>query len=572
MSRRQTVVAFAAWMLCGLMSLAVAGEPPLSAFANTSDVVIRLKNPKQTIEKAAAMAATTDEKVANMIRENAPFIGMLISNPALAGVDQEQDWLVVAQAKSDADPAVVFCIPATDAAIMQAALPEKMKKFARDGWVFYSEDAAAIEALQGSAPSDGGITSKIDSASKQLFDRGDFSVFLNIDHLTEVYKGEIESGSSELSQRLARRASILSMIPGMSADSGIEGGTEAGKVILKDTRAFTSALVITPNGLNFETLGQFKPGTATAQAMAGHPGDPLATISRLPEGAVLYVGLSGKLGAKAESGLATSASLAEPMDEQQQKLDELKQALASVTYKSFAAALGLGHREEGIVRLASITEATPTAQVRDFKQSASELMEVELTGQGIKQESEYKRDAETAAGRPVDVMTVTTTVDPDVNPFFGGILTKINLALFGPRGMEMRYSYWDDKILFALGGGPEAMEAAVKHVEATSGNGTEPFREGLLEQPNVLVMLDVKRIAYRALKAASEMEDLNLQIDPKVIGAEEPAPSFIGLTVGTEVDALRSKTQVPSGQLFRIAELYIYARMMQQQQRSRPRQ
>jgi hypothetical protein len=567
MSRKQSIAVLAAWFLCGCVSLAQAGDPPLSAFANDADVVIRLKNPKQTIEKAAAMAATAEEKLAAQVRDNAPFIGLLISNPALTGVDQEQDWLVVVHAKADADPAVIFCIPATDATAMQSALPEKMQKFARDGWVFYSEDKAAIQTLQSATPSSSAsIASEIDDAARQVFDRGDISVFLNVDHLTQVYKAQLDKGTDQLAQRLNRQAGILSMVPGADIGSSVDDGTSAGKDILKDTRAFTSATVITESGLNIETLGQFTAGTPTAQAMAGHPGDSLTTVSRLPEGAVLYVGLSSSLSAGVQNKLATSTSLAEPMDEQQQKLDELKKQLADVTYKSFAAAIGLGHREDGILRVASITEASPAGKIRDFSDAAADLMDVELAGQGIKQESDYVRDAETAGERAVDLLTVTTTVDPNVNPFFGSILTQITSGLFGPRGMEMRYSYWEDKFLFALGGGPEAMEAAVKTVDSSDPNGTETFREGLLEQPNVLVLLDVQRIAYRALKAASEMPELNLPIDPKIVGTEEPAPSFIGFTIGTEPDALRSKSQVPSRQLYRIVQLAIFAKMAQQRQ------
>ncbi|MFO1092652.1 MAG: hypothetical protein U0992_04955 [Planctomycetaceae bacterium] len=563
MLRMQRLMLWTAAILCGCVSMVAAADPPLSGFAGDADVVIRLKNPKATIEKAATMAGTADEKLADQIRENAPFIGVLISNPSLAGVDQEQDWLVVVHAKSDADPAVIFCIPATDAAALQDALPEKMQKFARDGRVYYSEDKAAIETLQKGAPSTS-ITSEMDSASKEVFDRGDISVFVNVDHLTEVYKDQLEKGTDQLAQRMKNRASILSMMPGADVGSAMDGGAEAGREILKNTRAFTSATTFARTGLNIETLGQFKSGTSTASAMAGHPGDALTTVSRLPEGAVLYFGVSGSLTAGVQKSLQESTALGEPMDDQQQKLDELKKQLAEVAYKSFAGALGLGHREDGILRVASITEAKPTDKVREFTAAAAKLSSVELEGQGIKQEAEYKRDEEKAGDRPVDVMTITTTVDPNVNPFFGSILTQINSFLFGPRGMEMRYAWWDDKFLYALGGGPEAMEAAVKCADGSAPNGTETYRDGLLEKPNVLVLLDVQRIAYRALKAASESPELNLPIDAKVLGKEEPTPSFIGFSAATENEALRSKTQVPSQQLYRIVQLAIFARMAQQ--------
>lgn len=571
MTRKQTVVLLAACWMFGSTALAIAGDPPLAAFPKDADVVIRLKSPTQTIEKAAVMAGTADEKLAGTIRENAPFIGMLISNPGLAGVDMEQDWLVVVHAHADADPAVVFCIPATDAAAMQAALPEKLTKFARDGWVYYSEDAAAIDSLQKTMPSSSdSIASEIDAPAKEVFDRGDVSVFVNADHLTEVYKDQLEKGTSDAVKRFNRQAGMLSMIPGVDMGSAVNDSASAGREVLKDSRAFASATVFTPTGLHIETLGQFKDGSNTAQALDGHPGDALTTVSQLPTGGVLYFGVSSSLSRGVEAGLSSAGSLdQEPMDEKQQKLDELMKSLSDVTFKSFAVGLGIGHLEDGILRLTSITEAAPTAKVRDFKEATSELANVELPGQGIKQTSDYKRDAETVGTRQIDVQTVTTTVDPQVNAIMGQILGQVTAALFGPDGMVARYTYWDDKYLFGMGGGPDAMEAAVKSVEGSQPNGTETFRESLLPQPNVLVLLDVRQIGYRILKAAAGRPEFNLPIDPTSISAEAPAPSYIGFSVVTEPKSLRTKSQLPSEQLKAIVELAIVARSMQRQQRNR---
>jgi len=570
MTRKQTAVLLAACWMFASAALALAGDPPLAAFSRDADVVIRLKAPEQTIEKAAVMAGSADEKLAGAIRENAPFIGMLISNPGLAGVDMQQDWLVVVHAHADTDPAVVFCIPATDAAAMQAALPEKMTDFARDGWVYYSEDAAAIDSLQKASPSSSdSIATEIDSAAKEVFDKGDISVFVNADHLTEVYKDQLEKGTSDAVKKFNRQAGMLSMIPGVDMGSAVNDSASAGREVLKDSRAFASATVFTPTGLHIETLGQFKDGSNTAQALDGHPGDALTTVSSLPAGGVLYFGVSSSLSRGVEAGLSSAGSLDEPMDEKQKKLDDLAKTLSEVTFKSFAVGLGIGHLEDGILRLNSITEASPTAKVRDFKEATSELANVELPGQGIKQTSEYKRDAETVGRQQIDVQTVTTTVDPNVNAIMGQILGQVTAALFGPDGMVARYTFWDDKYLFGMGGGPDAMEAAVKAVEGSEPNGTEKFRESLLPQPNVLVLLDIRQIGYRILKAAAGRPELNLQIDPASVSAEAPAPSYIGFSVATEPKSLRTKSQLPSEQLKAIVELAIIARSMQRQQRNR---
>lgn len=556
MTRTSSLLLSVVVLVCGCVSLSVAAEPPLAAFGKEADVVLRLKRPKQTIEKAATMAAAAEQSLASAIRDNSQFIGLLISNPGLAGVDQEQDWLVVVFAHSDADPSVIFCIPATDEQAMQRELPKKMQAFARDGWVFYSEDGAAVERLQMEPPAEeAAITAEIDDPARQVFDRGDFSVFLNVDHLAEVYKSQLDQRAGQMAQRLIRQAGLLSMIPGLDVGGMVSGGASTGTDILRETRAFTTAVVFGEDGLNVETLAQFLPESATARNIAGHPGHPLPTVGQLPAGAVVYLGLSSSLSQGVENRLAASTALAEPMDERQQKLEDLKKTLESVEYRSFAVALGLGHRGEGLLRIVSITEAAPAGTVRDFKRASSELMNVELPGQGIKQESQYQPEAEMAGDRPVDVLTVTTTVDPNVNPFFASIIPQVESMLFGPRGLDMRFAYWDDKYVYSLGGGPEAMQAAVKQIESRESNGTVEFRKGLIEEPNVIVLLDVQRIAFRALKAAADAPELNLPVDPKVVGASEPEPSFVGFSLLTEPAALRTKSQVPSQQLYRIVQL-----------------
>jgi hypothetical protein len=558
--------ALAALLLCTLAAQLPAADSPLAAFDSNADVVIRLKSPQATIEKAAGMAAAADEKMAQQVRDNAPFIGVLISNPSLAGVDQEKDWYVVVHAHEDADPSVVFVIPATDAEAQQAGISAKMTKFARDGWVFYGEDKAAIEALQSqTSPPSASITSEIDEDSQAVFDAGDLSIFLNVDHLTEVYKDQLDEASGQFAQQLNRQAGVLQMVPGLDLQGTIEGGTTGGADIIKDTRSLTTALSFSENGLHIETFAHFKEDSKTAEAIADHPGHPLKTIGQLPPGAVLYFGLSSSLSQGVEQGLASSASIAEPTDEQQKQLKELEEKLKGVEYKSFALALGLGHRETGLLRIASITEASPTAPVREFKQAAGDLMDAELEGQGIKQEADYEADAEQAGDQSIDVLTVTTTVDPNVNPFFGSIIKQIQGLLLGPEGMVSRFSYWDDKYLYTLGGGADAMQEAVEAVDSTESNGTTEFREGLIEEPNVVALLDVQRIAYRALKAAAETPELGIPADPALANSEEPAPSYVGFSLVTEPHALRTKTQVPSKQLYRIVQLVIFARMVQQQ-------
>ena len=368
--------------------------------------------------------------------------------------------------------------------------------------------------------------------------------------------------SGSLARQLNNQAGVLQMVPGLDLQGVIEGGTGGGADILKDTASLTVGLVFEGKGLNAETLARFKPESRTAKALAGHPGHSLKTIGQLPPGAVLYFGLSSSLSQTVEDTLASSGSLAPPSDEQQQSIDKLKEQLTAVNYRSFALALGLGHRESGLLRIASITEASPQGRCRECKQ-ASGADDAELARQGSSRQASTKPPPNRPATK-IDVLTVTTTIDPNVNPFFGSILNQIQTMLLGPEGNVSRFAWWDDKYLYTLGGGGDAMQEAVEAVDSTESNGTASFREGLLAEANVVALLDVQRIAYRALKAAAETPELGIPADPSIANTEEPAPSFVGFSLVTEPESLRTRTQVPSQQLYRIIQLVYFARLVQQ--------
>ena len=364
-----------------------ADDVPLGAFPSDADVVIRLKQPSATIEKAAAMASTVKEELGSQIRDNSPFIGMLISNPTLAGVDQDQDWLIVVFADSEADPSVVFAIPSTDVDALQEGLPEKMSSFDRDGWVFYSENADTLGQLEEASPeSSDAITSEMNEQAVEVFDRGDLSVFVNVDHLTEVYADEIDAAGDRAGEQLAGRLGALQMVPGLDVDGALGGGADGALDIARDMQSLSVALVIQETAIHVETYGDFKDGTGTAEAITGHAGSPLSPLATLPRGALIYFGLSGSLIDALQSGMTSSMAIAEPGEEQAEKIEELQKSLEGVEFASVTGALGLGTAETGFLRFMSVTEASPIDQIREYNRRSAELMESELEGQGINEE------------------------------------------------------------------------------------------------------------------------------------------------------------------------------------------
>ncbi|REJ98499.1 MAG: hypothetical protein DWQ34_00515 [Planctomycetota bacterium] len=560
---RKHLIAITCIVFLGALPQLRAADVPLDAFPSDADVVIRLKQPSATIEKAAAMASTVKEELGAQIRDNSPFIGMLISSPTLAGVDQERDWLVVVFADSEADPSVVFAIPATDADALQDGLPEKMTSFVRDDWVFYCENAETLTRLEEASPeSSASLSSEMNEEAVEVFDRGDLSIFVNVDHLTEVYADEIDAAGEQAGDQIAGRLGALQMVPGLDVNEAFGGGAEGAKEIANDMLSLAVAVVIQDTMIHVETYGDFKDGTSTAEAITGHEGSPLSPLATLPQGALVYFGLSGSLIQALQDGVTSSMSIAPPGDDQAEKLEELQKSLEGVEFASVTGAIGLGTAETGFLRFMSITEASPTDKIREYNRQSAELMEAELEGQGIKQEAEYIKDAETIGEHDVDLLSVVTIVDPNVNPFFGAIIETIQQAIFGPDGMETRFVYWDDRYMQMLGGGADAAAEALAGVDSGEPNGLEEVRAGLIEEPNVLLLLDVRRMSFRALQAIASNPDIDLPVDESILDAEEPEPTFIGLSIASEPQALRTKTNLPGVQLESIVRLIMALREM----------
>src|SRR6266849_886330 len=72
---------------------------------------------------SVTVAQAAQPGVGEALKGNLPALGLLISNPALTGVDVEKDWWAIVFAESRQKPEVVFVVPTTDAAAMKNVLP-----------------------------------------------------------------------------------------------------------------------------------------------------------------------------------------------------------------------------------------------------------------------------------------------------------------------------------------------------------------------------------------------------------------------------------------------------------------
>jgi hypothetical protein len=565
MHRRSLLLSVFPVAVLGCLSLEASAATPLDSIPATADVVLRMRHPKETIDKATEMAATVRSSLGDQMQRYADGLGLFISNPTMAGVDRSRDWHVVAFAHSDKDPSVVFIIPATDTDVLQAALPDGMASFVRDDWVFYCEEEAGLDTLRQGLPESGaGILSEMSEKSRPLFTDSDISAFVNVDHLTGIYSKQIGSHQTQIENLIKRRLGMLALVPGVDPDKMVGEGSDAAGQSVDDCTAFTAGVVINNDGVNIETYAEFTDGSATSKALSGMSTAEMNSLTDLPADSLLYFGVAGGLARKADWGLSTSSSAIEPDAEKRERLDELEESLEKVNYDSMVGALGIGDAETGYIRFVGITNASPAADLRTMKQEVTELLAGEDRQQGLTQSAEYETDAESYGDHQADLLTVTQKIDPNVNPFFAQIVGKLQETLYGPDGLQVRFLFDGDRYLQSTGGGQTAMEKAVAQFSSDSGNGLDSSLTGLISKPSIVLLLDVQRVVRMALTAAAQNPNLNLPIDPSMFGGANPEPSYVGVSLASEPNALRSKTQVPPVQLVRMVQVGLFLQMLQQ--------
>ena len=190
-------------------------------------------------------------------------------------------------------------------------------------------------------------------------------------------------------------------------------------------------------------------------------------------------------------------------------------------------------------------------------------MNVKGDESGVEVEAEYESEAETVGDHKVDVQSLRVSVDPNVNPL-GGIIEQAVTMLCGPDGAQTRYVFWDDKYLQSIGGGPDALAASLERIDGRQSNSTPEHRSELLAEPDLLLLIDLQRIIRAVLKGVDASPNLPIPIPQNLISGDDPAPSYVGFTLATEADAVRTKLQLPGQQIQAIVKFAIFARTLPQ--------
>ena len=530
---------------------------PLEAVGTDAAAVLRLKNPKATIDKVADLVDAAKEGFGGQVRTQAGAIGLLISNPTLAGVDMEQDWYVAVYVPQGADkatdePEVVFVIPATDLKAMKDGLDPELKFQEHGKYGVYTLGSKAANAVQARLNGTGkSIASLADTGAKSLYEKGDISLFLNLPLLRTVYADEVDQFFQQARQSLAN----LPEPPGgpQGIDPKLIG--EVGGQVLKaledakgDLTGCTIALNVAKTGILFEDLVGFTPGSAADRFLSRHKPAPFDALAKFPEESLGYGGVSvdfpelATLGTKLMQGNNPANAAAK----------EAMETIAKIKTGSVMGSFGLGSMTDGIFRMTSLMEvADPTAlktATRKMLQATGNGIEI---GNGMKQKYELAIDGETIGGEKADVLKTEMEFDP--NDPQAAMAAQAMGMMYGPEGLVTRSVFQKDRMLTTTGGGTEAMEALLTSLKGTARTDSPAgkTRSVLGPQANVLGLMDLPGTVAKALRIVGESDigKMFLPLDEDTLEQLALPSSYSGLSLAVEPAALRTRTAMPVEQI-----------------------
>jgi hypothetical protein len=256
-------------------------------------------------------------------------------------------------------------------------------------------------------------------------------------------------------------------------------------------------------------------------------------------------------------------------------LAELKTDFAKLDINTMVGSLGLGSPSQGILRTVMITEMKDPKKMRELAKKMYEVFnEVEIAG--VTQTYDLKADAEKYGKYSADVLTVTQEFDEN-NPQAES-QEKTMTLLYGPDGMVSRMVYLKDRVVQTMGGGKAAMTKALQGVEPTGSGATPPpafeaTRRKLGDKLNAVILIDLPGLVANGLKVATEGDTpvLPFPVNPEALKALTAGkPSFLGLALSLEPEAIRTKIVLPVEQLQGLAKFSTLNAPPQQPRPARP--
>jgi hypothetical protein len=538
-------------LFCSAVS-ANAQENPLELYTGDVDLIIRLREPDQAVTKVVKLVNKVQPGAGDLLEaQGAAALGALISNPGLTGVDQSRDWYagVYFQEEGKA-PLVVFAIPALRTEDLVSALGPRMKTKVEGRMVLYT-DGEEIPT----GPSALSTARKMDETTTKALTTGDLSVYVNVDHLSQVYDEQIElfkdkvlEGLNQL--RFAQPQSGIDMNVIVEMYGTIAEGFFQG---LEDSENSVISISLSDTDVFVRSTVAFATDSAASKLLAKNPTSEMPQLNKLPANLPYYYGLSVDLkdltqwGMKLTAGMTEDKAAAENIEAATKKLEP-------VSFGRLVGAFDIAESPVGAFRGYSLMEAQPIDIVKTAFREISNAMST-FDSKAFKQTATIQVDAETYGNEKADVVTIKQEISPESDP--GGIQTLIQNVMFGESGMESRTVYRKDTYAQTVGGGEKAMKDLLKALDGTRTNNLVKYREGLMPQANFYQFVDLAGLIGKGLKTASQVEGFPLPINKQMVDSLGLQPSYIGVAAGSVPNRANFELRIPVEQIVGIAKLSV---------------
>ncbi len=528
-----------------------AADSPLSQISDEADVVIRIRAFDATVEKVAALANAVQPGMGDLVSQNATAFGLVLSNPALTGVDRTKDFYLVLFVREEGEPKALFAIPTTDGAAMQKAIAEGQPNFetqVRENWVFYADKdhgvPAAVEATESLAT----LLSK--TKAQAVFENSDIGLHINVGRITDVYDAQIQEGRQQFEAGIQQGLNTPGVENAETVVEILKLEADLAFKLLEETSTFTMGVTATDAGLEIEDYIDFEADSELAAFLKRQPTSNFAGLSRLGAELPMYVGVSADFSDMADFGGKIMASLYKSEDFRQ-TMQDYGQTLKQSNVHAMVMSMDLTSGTQGLFRACSLVETKSAADllVAGRKLAAASKS---LKISGVTQETTLEPEAETIGTRKVDVMTLKQTPDP--NQPGAQMQTMMNGILFGPHGLQTRMTALADGFLQVQGGEKAAMEAALTAYDANSNSLTDA-RQGLAEESHLLVLLDLPGMVNNGMLAATTIPGIPIPFQRAAVEELQIVRSYTAISAVGEEHAVRIKTKVPVEQFQGVLKL-----------------
>lgn len=562
------------YVVCGCLMLAAsslqAAEAPLSVFPSDTGVIVKLSSPNKVIKNLADAVNLVQPGFGSMVQGQASNIGIGISNPTLQGVDMDKDWWMGVFTHENAEPQVVFVIPATDVGDMEDAIDESFAFTKQGNWGIYSEDEEAVARVQAVIDGSGkSIEPNMTGKLLASFGAGDLSIYVNTPTLVTMYSAELSGAVAEAEDAIANMEPNPAM-SGMNMDmlkEQLPVLLNKGVQALNDNIGMVVTLNAGTKGIQLNKLAVQKPSTESAQFLAGIKSSNVDELLKaLPVNQPMYVASSVDFTKFAVQFYELMGESQELDAETKTALENLKSTFSSTTSKGFSVAMGLGNLEEGVLRTYGIQMVSPADVMKKVVKDSQAIMAL-FSGSNFSQEITLEENKETVNGKPVDVMHIEQDLsggDPQVRQM-AEMMTKV---MYGEDGITTRMMYMDEGILQSMGGGTAGMEETYRAYQAKenlkSGSPLARDRAALPGTTAFVELFDLVTLIARGAVIAAESGQVPIPITPEQIEGIDVQPSYVGIAVTIEDNAIEGRLNIPIEQFQNGAKLATAVMQMMQ--------